>query len=66
MSHLGMWMLPIAGIPLIHIPLHAPHLISGIVVIAGMIGFWRTASPANRLRRVVAIGSTGTSSTSSG
>ncbi|TGP55650.1 hypothetical protein EN802_07650 [bacterium M00.F.Ca.ET.159.01.1.1] len=56
MSHLGMWMLPIAGIPLIHIPLHAPHLISGIVVIAGMIGFWRTASPANRLRRVVAIG----------
>ena len=36
--------------------LHALHLIGGIVVIAGMILFWRTASPANRLRRVVAVG----------
>ena len=36
--------------------LHALHLIGGIVVIAGMIALWRTASPANRLRRVEAIG----------
>ncbi|UCI09678.1 cytochrome c oxidase subunit 3 [Mesorhizobium sp. B1-1-8] len=36
--------------------LHALHLIGGIVVIAGMIALWRTASPASRLRRVVAVG----------
>ncbi|TPO08145.1 cytochrome c oxidase subunit 3 [Mesorhizobium sp. B1-1-5] len=36
--------------------LHALHLIGGIVVIAGMIAFWRPSSPANRLRRVVAVG----------
>jgi cytochrome c oxidase subunit 3 len=36
--------------------LHALHLIGGIVVIAGMIGLWRTASPTNRLRRVLAVG----------
>ncbi|MBZ9880750.1 cytochrome c oxidase subunit 3 [Mesorhizobium sp. CA10] len=36
--------------------LHALHLIGGIVVIAGMIAFWRPSSPANRLRRVAAVG----------
>jgi cytochrome c oxidase subunit 3 len=36
--------------------LHALHLIGGIVVIAGMVALWPTASPANRLRRVVAVG----------
>ncbi|MBZ9765252.1 cytochrome c oxidase subunit 3 [Mesorhizobium sp. CA6] len=36
--------------------LHALHLIGGIVVIAGMIALWRPSSPANRLRRVVAVG----------
>lgn len=36
--------------------LHALHLIGGIVVIAGMIALWRTASPASRLRRVVTVG----------
>ena len=36
--------------------LHALHLIGGIVVIAGLIALWRAASPANRMRRVVAVG----------
>ncbi|MDX8529289.1 cytochrome c oxidase subunit 3 [Mesorhizobium sp. MSK_1335] len=36
--------------------LHALHLIGGIVVIAGMIALWPTASPAGRLRRVAAVG----------
>ncbi|MEW6629700.1 MAG: cytochrome c oxidase subunit 3 [Pseudomonadota bacterium] len=36
--------------------LHALHLIGGIVVIVGMMTLWRTASPANRVRRVVALG----------
>ena len=36
--------------------LHALHLIGGIVVIAGMLAFWRTAGPTSRLRRVVAVG----------
>jgi len=36
--------------------LHALHLIGGIVVIAGMVALWPTSSPANRLRRVVAVG----------
>ncbi|KAA3450594.1 cytochrome/quinol oxidase subunit 3 [Mesorhizobium sp. SARCC-RB16n] len=36
--------------------LHALHLIGGIVVITGMIALWRTANPASRLGRVVAVG----------
>ena len=36
--------------------LHALHLIGGIIVIAGMIALWPTSTPANRLRRVVALG----------
>lgn len=36
--------------------LHALHLIGGIVVIAGVVALWRAASPANRVRRVVAVG----------
>lgn len=36
--------------------LHALHLIGGIVVIAGMMTLWRSASPANRMRRVAALG----------
>ncbi|WP_027168528.1 cytochrome c oxidase subunit 3 [Mesorhizobium sp. WSM3224] len=36
--------------------LHALHLIGGIAVIGGMIALWRTASPANRLHRVEAVG----------
>ena len=36
--------------------LHALHLIGGIVVIAGMVALWPTSGPANRLRRVAAVG----------
>ena len=36
--------------------LHALHLFGGIVVIAGMVALWRKATPANRQRRLVAVG----------
>jgi cytochrome c oxidase subunit 3 len=36
--------------------LHALHLFAGIVVVAGMVALWRRTEPANRMRRVQAIG----------
>jgi cytochrome c oxidase subunit 3 len=36
--------------------LHALHLVAGIIVVAGILLLWRSASPASRMRRVQAVG----------